>query len=65
MYNMLNFTAGSIPVTKVTEEDLRNMKDYATPDPWHAVPKKVGVSAVCFFLFNMLYSHICPVKTLA
>ncbi|KAI0239957.1 hypothetical protein LSAT2_009333 [Lamellibrachia satsuma] len=40
MYNMLNFTAGSIPITKVTEEDLRNMKDYATPDPWHAVPKK-------------------------
>ncbi|KAI0239955.1 Fatty-acid amide hydrolase 1 [Lamellibrachia satsuma] len=40
MYNMLNFTVGSIPVTKVTEEDLQNMKDYATPDPWHAVPKK-------------------------
>ncbi|KAI0242444.1 Fatty-acid amide hydrolase 1, partial [Lamellibrachia satsuma] len=40
MYNLLNFTAGSLPVTKVTEEDLLNMKDYATPDPWHTVAKK-------------------------
>ena len=32
MYNSLRFAAGSIPVTAVTEEDLRNTKDYATPD---------------------------------
>ena len=42
MFNVLNFTAGCLPVTSVTDEDLANMKDYETPDPWHSVAKKVG-----------------------
>jgi len=41
MYNALNFTAGSVPVTTVTEEDLRKMTDYGTPDPSHSIAKKV------------------------
>ena len=43
MFNVLNFTAGCLPVTSVTDDDLANMKDYETPDPWHSVAKKVGI----------------------
>ena len=28
LYNVLNYPAGSIPVTKVTADDVINMKDY-------------------------------------
>ena len=51
MYNLLPFAAGSIPVTAVTEEDLRNMKEYATPDHGHEVAKKVRVLLRVLFAF--------------
>ena len=30
LYNVLNYPAGSMPVTKVTADDVINMKDYPT-----------------------------------
>ena len=47
-YNALNFTAGSVPVTAVTEDDLRKMTDYVTPDPSHSIAKKVVFISECF-----------------
>ena len=54
IFNVLNFTAGCLPVTSVTEEDLANMKDYETPDPWHSVAKKVGTLHCIFSIYDLM-----------
>lgn len=39
-YNVLDFPAGSVPVTKVTEQDVAMVKDYPASDVWHQTVKK-------------------------
>ena len=40
IYNLLDFPAGSIPITKVTADDVTKMADYPTPDISHKIIKK-------------------------
>ena len=40
IYNVLDFPAGSIPVTKVTADDVTKMANYPTPDLGHKIIKK-------------------------
>ena len=40
IYNVLNFPAGSLPVTKVTADDVIKMADYPTHDHTHRMIKK-------------------------
>lgn len=44
LYNILDYPAGSIPVTKATADDVAKMEDYPTPDPWHKAVKRVRIS---------------------
>lgn len=43
LYNLLNCPAGVVPVTKVSEEDIKNVEYYESHynDPWDAHIKKV------------------------
>ncbi|CAH1776226.1 unnamed protein product [Owenia fusiformis] len=45
IFNVLNFPAGSLPVTKVNAADTANMKDYPTIDLAHKTVKKGMVGA--------------------
>ena len=40
IFNILDFVAGSLPITKVTEEDVSNMAEYTGQDLWHRTVKK-------------------------
>ena len=40
IYNVLNFPAGSLPVTKVTSDDVIKMADYPTHDRTHRMIKR-------------------------
>ena len=40
-YNALNFPCGVVPVTKVTAEDIDNLRDYPEDEPLFARAKKV------------------------
>ena len=40
-YNVLDFPAGSLPVTKVTKEDVKKMADYPGNGLWYRTIKKV------------------------
>lgn len=42
LYNLLNFPAGVVPVTRVTAEDVRkDMETFPAKDIWHKAIKKV------------------------
>ena len=41
LYNVLNFPAGSVPVTKVTSEDEAKMADFPCTEIWDRTIKKV------------------------
>ena len=40
IYNLLDFPAGSLPVTKVTADDVIKMADYPTHDHAHRMIKR-------------------------
>lgn len=43
IYNLLNFPAGVVPVTRVTAEDVRkDMQTFPAKDMWHKAMKKVN-----------------------
>lgn len=42
LYNVLDFPAGSVPVSVVTAQDEENMKNYIIKDPWHRIIKNVS-----------------------
>ena len=44
LYNVLNYPAGSIPVTKVTAIDETKMKDYPTKRAYEKFIKKVNLN---------------------
>ena len=39
-FNVVNFPAGSLPVTKVTKDDVLKMANYPTHDRTHRMIKK-------------------------
>merc|ERR1712004_27466 len=39
-YNLLNFPAGTVPVTRVTQDDEDRCKEYPCRNPWEYVAKK-------------------------
>jgi hypothetical protein len=41
LYNVLDFPAGSLPVTKVTTEDTNKLVEYPMKDLWHKNVKQV------------------------
>ena len=41
-YNVLNYPAGILPMTRVTEQDVRDMADYPTKDDTHKQVKSVS-----------------------
>ena len=41
LYNVLDLPAGSLPVSKVTKDDIEKMADYKTGDPMEDVVKEV------------------------
>ena len=63
MFNVLNFTAGCLPVTSVTDKDLANMKDYETPDPWHSVAKKVGTRHCILSIYDLMHIGTLLLRT--
>ncbi|XP_013379905.1 fatty-acid amide hydrolase 1 isoform X2 [Lingula anatina] len=40
LYNVLNFPAGVVPVTKVTATDMEELKNYKAPNTWQKLVKK-------------------------
>lgn len=53
LYNVLNFPAGVVPVTTVTEADEENLKHYTGhyDDPWDRRLRQVGftvMNPLCF-----------------
>uniref|UniRef100_A0A1I8APE8 fatty acid amide hydrolase n=1 Tax=Steinernema glaseri TaxID=37863 RepID=A0A1I8APE8_9BILA len=56
LYNLLDYAAGTVSVTKVTDADEANLAEYPASDPWYAKVKEatkgsvglpVGVQVVC------------------
>lgn len=43
MYNMLDFPAATVPVTRETEEDQANLKDYIATDQIHTLIKQASL----------------------
>ena len=43
MYNLLDWPAGVVPVTKVTNEDISNVKDYPKNPPYSEMIREVIV----------------------
>lgn len=41
MYNLLNYPAGVLPVTKVTEQDIKDMANYPNKTKFEKNIKKV------------------------
>ena len=46
MYNLLNYPAGVVPVTKVTEQDIQEMADYPQKTKFEKNIKKVMILLV-------------------
>ncbi|CAB3405899.1 unnamed protein product [Caenorhabditis bovis] len=40
IFNLLDYGAGVVPVTKVTEEDDKNLDNYPATDPWYREAKR-------------------------
>ena len=52
LYNVLNYPAGSVPVTKVTAIDETKMKDYPTKRAYEKFIKKVSRFATLLEVFH-------------
>ena len=48
IYNALNYPAGVLPMTRVTEEDVQNMVNYPTKDSKHLKVKQVILDSGLF-----------------
>ncbi|PAV85963.1 hypothetical protein WR25_26541 isoform B [Diploscapter pachys] len=60
IFNLLDYGAGVVNVTKVTEEDERKMVDYPESDPWYKMVKettKVGLIEIKFFPATTLWRY--------
>ena len=57
LYNLLDFPAGVVPVTKVKEEDIEKLKNYRGyyGDPWDKQVKEV--SLLLKLVLNLLVLH--------
>lgn len=55
IFNLLDFAAGTVCVSKVTEEDERMLADYPEDDLWYKMAKeatKVCMATGCFFTYS-------------
>lgn len=52
LFNLLDFPAGTVKVTEVSEIDELCLKDYPENDLWEKLVKKA--TKVCFFIYDIL-----------
>lgn len=46
LFNLLDYAAGAVRVTRVSEEDDRNLENYPLHDPWDKIVKEATKGAV-------------------
>ncbi|TMS38664.1 hypothetical protein L596_005338 [Steinernema carpocapsae] len=46
LYNLIDYAAGTVPVTKVTEVDEANLAEYPATDPWYVIAKDAAKGSI-------------------
>ena len=60
IFNVLNFPAGVVRMTKVTSQDQEKLKDYPIRDKFHGLAKQViHKGEPCILHSNLRYCYSC------